>query len=234
MDVEILIKGGKMENKVLKNELFKKLGLPNYGFTEELLNALTHGVGSLLSILAFFVIFKKYSNDRINLIFMLIYCFTLFLLYMVSTLYHSLKKGKTKAIFRKFDHCSIFLLIAGTYTPICASILKTSFAFYILAGVWILAIVGIILNSIDVNKFSKFSLTCYILMGWSIVFIARPVLEILNHDQLICLLTGGVLYTVGAVVYVIGKKVKFMHCVWHIFVLAGSIFHFLIFTKQIA
>lgn len=212
----------------------KNLSLPSYSLSEELMNAITHGIGSLLSIVAILVLIQKYSSKPLDLVFMLIYCFTLFLLYTISTLYHSLKKGKAKRVFRKLDHCSIFLLIAGTYTPICATVLKNKFAFYVLVGVWILAIIGIVLNAIDVNKFSKFSLTCYILMGWSIVLIARPTIEILNHSQLLFLIIGGILYTVGAIIYVIGKKIKYMHSVWHIFVLAGSILHFLIFTKQIS
>lgn len=218
--------------EIKKNISIPKLDLPNYSLSEELLNAITHGIGSLLSILGIVILIKKYSNNPLDLTFMMIYCFTLFLLYTISTLYHSLKKNKAKKVFRKLDHCSIFLLIAGTYTPICATILKNSFSFYILAGVWILAIVGIVFNAIDVNKFSKFSLICYILMGWSIVLIARPTIQILNREQLLYLLIGGIFYTVGAIIYVIGKKIKYMHSVWHLFVLAGSIFHFLVFTNH--
>ena len=218
--------------EIKKNIFNPKLDLPNYSLSEELLNAITHGIGSLLSILGIVILIKKYSNNPLDLTFMMIYCFTLFLLYTISTLYHSLKKNKAKKVFRKLDHCSIFLLIAGTYTPICATILKNSFSFYILAGVWILAIVGIVFNAIDVNKFSKFSLICYILMGWSIVLIARPTIQILNREQLLYLLIGGIFYTVGAIIYVIGKKIKYMHSVWHLFVLAGSIFHFLVFTNH--
>lgn len=232
MDIKILAAGEKME--IRKNLTIKKLNLPNYSLSEELLNAITHGIGSLLSVVAVIVLIQKYKGYTADLVFMLIYCFTLFLLYTISTLYHSLKRNKAKAVFRKLDHCSIFLLIAGTYTPICAAILKTNFAFGVLAGVWILGIVGIVFNAIDVNKFSKFSLTCYILMGWSIVLIARPTIQILNREQLLYLLIGGIFYTVGAIIYVIGKKIKYMHSIWHIFVLAGSIFHFLIFTKQIS
>ena len=123
------------------------------------------------------------------------------------------------------------MLIAGTYTPICATLLKNNFAFLILTAVWILAIVGIVFNAIDVNKFSKFSLTCYILMGWSIVFIARPAIEALSHAQLIYLLIGGLFYTIGAIIYVLGKKIKYMHSIWHLFVLAGSIFQFFVFIN---
>lgn len=220
--------------EIKKNISIPKLDLPNYSLSEELLNAITHGIGSLLSILGIFILIKKYSGSPLDLTFMMIYCFTLFLLYTISTLYHSFKKNKAKKVFRKLDHCSIFLLIAGTYTPICATILKNSFSFYILAGVWILAIVGIVFNAIDVNKFSKFSLICYILMGWSIILIARPTIQILNREQLLYLLIGGIFYTVGAIIYVIGKKIKYMHSVWHIFVLVGSIFQFLVFTNHIS
>ena len=220
--------------EIKKNISTTKLDLPNYSFSEELLNAITHGVGSLLSALGTVILIRKYSENSLNLVFMMIYCFTLFLLYTISTLYHSLKKNKAKEIFRKLDHCSIFLLIAGTYTPICATILKNRFSFYVLAGVWVLAIIGIVFNAINVNKFSKFSLACYILMGWSIALISRSTIQILNHEQLLYLLIGGIFYTVGAIIYLIGKKVKYMHFVWHIFVLAGSIFQFLVFTKQIS
>lgn len=212
-----------------KNILAPKLNLPSYSLSEELLNAITHGVGSLLSIWGAVILILKYRDNPISLVFMMIYCFTLFLLYTISTLYHSLKRNRAKAVFRKFDHCSIFLLIAGTYTPICATLLKNNFAFCILAAVWILAIIGIVFNAIDVNKFSKFSLACYILMGWSIVFIARPTIAALSTKQLIYLLIGGIFYTVGAIIYVMGKKVKYMHSIWHFFVLAGSIFQFLVF-----
>ncbi len=214
-----------------KMESTKNINLPGYTLSEELLNAITHGIGSLLSIIGAIILILKYQSNPQNLVFMMVYCFTLFLLYSISTLYHSLKKGRAKAIFRKFDHCSIFLLIAGTYTPLCATFLKNIFAFCILAAVWTLAIIGIVFNAIDVNRFSKFSLICYILMGWSIIFIARSTLEVLNQRQLIYLLVGGIFYTVGAIIYVIGKKVKYMHSIWHFFVLAGSIFHFLVFIN---
>ncbi len=186
-------------------------------------------MGSVLSIFGLFVLLNKYPHNLKNLICISVYCLTLFILYTSSTLYHSLKPGKAKAIFRKTDHCSIFLLIAGTYTPLCVLCLKSKLALYVLTGVWIAAIVGIILNSIDVNKFSKISLTCYILMGWSVVFIAKTVIHDLSMSQLWFLLGGGLFYSIGSIIYVIGKKVKYMHSIWHFFVLGGSILHFMIF-----
>ena len=206
----------------------QKFNLPSYTLMEEIMNSVTHGLGIVFSIVAYVLLLKKRNYTPKDMACITIYCSTLFVLYTVSTLYHALKTGKTKAIFRKFDHCSIFLLIAGTYTPLCTMYIKGPFATAVLIGIWITAIAGIILNAIDVNKFSKISLACYIIMGWSVVFIAKPVFESLSSEQFFYLLAGGIFYTVGAVLYVIGKKIRYMHSIWHLFVLAGSVLHFFI------
>ncbi len=206
----------------------KNFNLPSYTPLEETMNAVTHGLGVIFALVAATVLFLRYPHNLENILCITIYVATLFVLYAVSTLYHSLKTGKAKAIFRKLDHCSIFLLIAGTYTPLCTLCIKEPIALKVLAGVWVIAIVGIVLNSIDVNKFSKFSLACYIIMGWSVVFIAKPVMRNLTSYQFNLLFIGGIFYTVGAVLYVIGKKTRYIHSIWHLFVLAGSVCHFLI------
>ncbi len=206
----------------------KKLNLPFYTVTEEVMNAITHGLGVVFSVVAYVLLLQKYVHNSANMLCITIYCASLFILYTVSTVYHALKVGKTKALFRKFDHCSIFVLIAGTYTPLCVMYISGPFSKAVLAGVWLAAIVGIVLNAIDVNKFSKVSLACYIIMGWSVVFIAKPAIQSLTQSQLVYLLVGGIFYTVGAVLYVVGKKMRYIHSVWHMFVLAGSIFHFMI------
>lgn len=216
----------KNNSRNLKNE--NDFGLPGYGFLEEVLNYLTHGAGVIFSVFAFiFLLIKSPKNSR-NIISLLIYCSTLFILYLGSTLYHVAKTSKLKSNLRKFDHCSIFLLIAGTYTPICAIYLNNFESNIVLASVWVAAIIGMILNMVDVNKFSKISLFLYIFMGWSVLFISKSAMKLLSKNQLIWLLVGGVLYTLGAVIYVIGKKIKYMHSVWHLFVLAGSVCHFMI------
>lgn len=215
----------------IQNENFsqrQKFNLPSYTLTEEIMNSVTHGLGIIFSIIAYVLLLMKGNYTPTNLACITICCSTLFVLYTVSTLYHALKAGKAKAIFRKFDHCSIFLLIAGTYTPLCTMYIKGPFATAVLIGVWITAIVGIVLNAIDVNKFSKISLACYIIMGWSVVFMAKSVFESLSSKQLSYLLAGGIFYTVGAALYVVGKKIRYMHSIWHLFVLAGSILHFFI------
>lgn len=206
----------------------KNFGLPSYTPFEEIMNAVTHGLGIIFSLVAIPILLTRYPHSLENILFISIYGLTLFCLYTVSTLYHSLKAGKAKSIFRKLDHCSIFFLIAGTYTPLCTLCIKEPIALAVLAGVWITAIIGIILNAIDVNRFSKFSLACYIIMGWSVVFIAKPVMRSLTSYQLTMLLTGGIFYTVGAALYVVGKKTRYIHSIWHIFVLVGSVCHFLI------
>ncbi len=214
------------ENKeTIKLQSHKKLNLPEYTKAEEIMNSVTHGIGVIFSLLAYPSLSKKYSGNC--LFYIAVYCATLFILYSVSTIYHALKPGKLKGIFRKLDHCSIFLLIAGTYTPLCTIYIRKPVAINILIGIWITALAGIIINAIDVNKFSKISLACYIIMGWSVIFIAKPAFESLDSLQTLYLITGGIFYTLGAILYVMGKKMRYMHSVWHVFVLAGSVFHFM-------
>ncbi|GMB10242.1 MAG: hemolysin III family protein [Candidatus Improbicoccus devescovinae] len=206
-----------------------KFELPKYTFPEEIINSITHGLGALLGIFGVISLIKKnYLNSK-NLTCFLIYGFSLILLYLISSIYHALKPGIFKSIFRKFDHCSIFLLIAGTYTPISIIILKGKLIMILLGLIWLISIVGIILNAINVNKFSKFSLICYISMGWILIFQVKPLVQSLSQVQLTCLLAGGLFYTIGAGIYILGKRIKFMHSIWHVFVLFGSALHFIMF-----
>ena len=199
---------------------------PNYSPGEEIFNAVSHGIGAVLSFFAFFLLIKKFDHTLKNYACITVYCSSLFCLYTISTIYHSLKPGKAKNIFQKLDHCSIFILIAGTYMPICLMFVGGIVSKIVFAIVCMAAICGIALNAIDVHKFSKFSMICYIVMGWSVVFMVKPTFRYLDVDQLYWLIKGGIFYTIGAIIYLIGKKVKYMHSVWHIFVLFGSICHF--------
>ena len=200
--------------------------MPSYTPLEEFLNALSHVIGAALSLWGVIMLITKNLYRKNFLPGILIYGVTLFMLYSVSSIYHALTGGKIKSIFRKFDHCSIFLLIAGTYTPICMNYITEPSGIIVLLTVWAVAIVGISLNLIDVNKFSKISMACYLVMGWSIVFIFKPAMRCLSAFQLKWLLIGGIFYSVGAILYVLGKKIKYVHFVWHLFVLAGSICHY--------
>lgn len=212
--------------KELKADKRKLLNLPQYSTLEEIFSAITHGIGAGLSVVAIvlLIVFSPFDAKTITCV--TIYSATLFLLYIVSTMYHSLAINKAKKVFQILDHCSIFILISGTYTPICLLVLKDVVGWVLFSIVWAAATLGVIFNAIDLKKFSKLSMVCYITMGWSIIFAFKPLLNVINSFQLTFLLIGGTLYTIGAIIYAIGKSIKYMHTVWHLFVLGGSIFHF--------
>ncbi len=208
-----------------------KFGLPFYTFPEEILNSITHGLGIILSIISFVLFIKNSNGNNIKLTCNIIYSSTLLILYSVSTIYHGLKINLSKKIFRVLDHCSIFLLIAGTYTPIAIISIDGTFGIIIIFVIWTAALLGIILNIIDLKKFAKFSMICYISMGWTALIAIKPILNNFSKNQVWMLFIGGVMYTIGAVIYSKGKKIKYMHSIWHLFVLAGSIFHFLLVSS---
>ena len=214
------------EKAKLRLKKLKEFNLPEYSISEELMNAISHGIGAVLSIVAIVLLIINSNFEIRSIICVTIYSVSLFVLYIISTLYHALLPSKAKKVFRVLDHCSIFLLIAGTYTPICLLILNSVVGWTLFFVVWVAAIVGIVFNSIDIKKFSKFSMICYIAMGWVVIFALKPLIDNITTSQLNLLFFGGVAYTVGAVLYVIGKKQKYIHSVWHLFVLLGSILHF--------
>ena len=200
----------------------------HYTFAEELLNAISHGVGAVLAILGlvFGVIYTARFSCTKGVVGVSIYGATLILLYTMSTVYHAVKPSRAKAILRIFDHCSIYMLIAGSYTPIIICLYNGLARTIFLSITWIIALFGITLNIINLEKFEKLSLTCYLVMGWQVVFMLKQVLKSVSSKGILLLVAGGLCYSIGAVIYVLGKKYKYMHSVWHIFVLAGSVFHY--------
>lgn len=211
-----------------RKNICSKFDLPFYTLSEEILNSVTHGLGIVLSIISFVLFIRNFTGDNVKLTCNIIYSSTLLILYSVSTIYHGLKINLSKKIFRVLDHCSIFLLIAGTYTPIAITSIGGAFGTIIISIIWTTAILGIILNIIDLKKFAKFSMICYISMGWTALVAIKPILNNFSMNQVWMLFIGGVMYTIGAVIYSKGKKIKYMHSIWHLFVLAGSIFHFIL------
>lgn len=206
----------------------KGIELPKYSLGEELISSISHGLGALLSIVGLIlcIIISVKESNTLALVSSSIYCATLFLLYLASCLYHALARNKAKKVFRVFDHCGIFLLIAGSYTPYTLITLGGITGILMCIFIWICAIVGIVLNAINLNKFKKFSMILYLVMGWFVLFQFKPLFNSLVINAFILLLIGGIVYTIGAIIYGIGSKVKYMHSVWHFFVLAGSILHF--------
>lgn len=212
----------------------KELSLPSYSLLEEVMNAITHGAGAVLAIAGLVALLVSAPHHALTMVSVLVFGATMILLYTVSTLYHALDICKGKKIFQILDHCTIFLLIAGTYTPIALLCFGGTIGWVILGIVWGVSAVGIVLNAVDLQRFKTFSMVCYIGLGWLVVFFFKPLIEHLDRTSIIYLIVGGVFYTVGAMLYGIGKKVKYMHSIWHLFVLAGTIFHyFVIFNISI-
>lgn len=205
--------------------------LPRYSKGEEIFNMVSHIVGGAFGIAALVLcaVMAVINNNTIGAVSGTIYGSTMILLYTMSSLYHGLRPQMAKKVFQIIDHCSIYLLIAGTYTPITLGSLMLKYpttAWIIFGVVWASAIVGIILNAIDLKGFRVFSMICYMGMGWSIVFAMKPLLDSMKAGGVWLLFLGGLFYCVGSVLYGLGKKKKYMHSIFHLCVLAGSILHF--------
>ncbi len=198
-----------------------------YTLGEEIFNAVSHGTGSLLAIAgtAVLIVLSAIYSDAWSVVSACIYGASLIILYTMSTLYHAITNPKAKKFFRIMDHNTIFFLIAGTYTPYTLVTLRGTTGWILFGVVWGAAIIGIVLNSIDLEKFKKISLVCYVLMGWVIIFAIKPMIANLPSNSLVMLLIGGIFYTVGIIFYVI-KKIRYFHSIWHLFTVAGSVFHY--------
>lgn len=194
---------------------------------EELMNAVTHGVGALLAVagLVALVLFSYEYGTIWHMISFTIYGITLVLLYLASTLYHSFTNEKVKHILKICDHSAIYLLIAGTYTPFMLVPLRGTWGWTVFGLVWGLAVIGIIFKVFFVTRFKIISTVCYLAMGWAIVVVIKPLIAALPVPGINWLVTGGVFYTVGTIFY-LWRKLPYHHAIWHLFVLAGSISHF--------
>lgn len=201
---------------------------PKYTLGEELFNSISHGVGVLLSVaaLVLLVVFAAIDGDGYCLAAGIVYGISLVILYTMSMVYHIVQGEKGKAVMRIFDHCSIFILIAGTYTPYLLTVLDKALGWTMFGIIWAMAVLGIILNSINLERFRIFSLICYVIMGWAIVFTIKPIIKSIPPMGVFLLVLGGVIYTAGIIFYIM-KKHRYMHSVWHLFVLGGSICHYL-------
>ena len=198
-----------------------------YTIGEEIANSVTHGVGALLAIAACVILIVTASirGGALRVVSASIYGASLIIMFTMSTLYHALTNEKAKNVFRVLDHTSIFLLIAGTYTPIALVTLRGKMGWTIFGVVWTISVVGIVLNSISIEKFRKFSMMLYIAMGWCVLLVGYKLMQELAQRGLMLLVIGGVLYTVGVIFYKL-KKIHYMHSIWHVFVLAGAIMHY--------
>jgi len=201
---------------------------------EENLNVISHGVGLLLSIVGlYFLLEKSIKNpDKLFFICALIYGLSLTFMYLCSTLYHYYYNTKYKNSLRLADHISIYFLIAGSYTPGLLLKLNEGLGVYLFFLVWGIAIFGMFFKIFFLNKFEKFSLALYLIMGWLIVVDFNSLITYFNSDALLLMILGGVLYTVGTIFYSL-EKIKYNHAIWHLFVLAGSASHYFMIYKYI-
>jgi hemolysin III len=201
---------------------------PQYSLTEEFLHAFSHGAGAILSIggLTWMLYISIAASDPWRIVASIVYGLSLVLLFMASTLYHTFHSSSHKHVFKLLDHCAIYLLIAGTYTPFLLVAMRTNIGWWLFGIVWALATAGILTKLWFRHRFPRVSLVSYLLMGWLVVIIIPQVAEAIGKNGILWLAAGGASYTVGAFFYA-QKQMAYSHVIWHVFVLVGSICHFL-------
>lgn len=206
--------------------------LPNYTTGEEIMNMVTHIVGGALGVvvLVLCVIRAVWSVSVLNIVGCSIYGVSIVILYTISSVYHGLRPEMAKKVLQVLDHCTIYFLIAGTYTPILLSAfvpIYPTIGWGLLAAEWIMAALAATLTAIDLKKNTAFSMICYIGMGWGIIFFIPQTIELLTLPGFTWLLSGGIAYTIGTIFYGIGSRKHWIHSVFHIFVVIGSLLQFL-------
>ncbi len=206
--------------------------LPSYTRGEELFNMISHIAGGGFGVIALVLLTVKslLAGHALSAVTSVLYGLSMIALYAMSSVYHGLRPGFAKKVLQVIDHCTIYFLIAGTYTPIVLVAVRPiapALGWGLFAWEWALLALAATLTAVDLKKYQIFSMACYIGMGWSVVFFPGTVLAAVGRTGFSLLIAGGVCYTIGAVLYGIGKKKKYMHSIFHLFVLAGSIFHFL-------
>lgn len=203
----------------------KKHTQPSYTVGEEIANSITHGAAALLAIAGTVLLILRSGSDPWKIVGCSVYGFSMIMLFTMSCLYHAISAPRGKKVMRVFDHTSIYLLIAGTYTPITLVTMRGAIGWTLFGIVWAACILGIVLNAISIERFRKFSMWCYIASGWSVVIAAVPVIQKVPLPGLLLLLAGGIAYTLGVLFYR-KKTVRYFHTIWHMFVVAGAVLQF--------
>lgn len=198
-----------------------------FSLVEEIMHSVTHGIGTGLALVGFtvLIILALQNSNIYQIISFSIFGTTLVLLYLASTLYHGFQNPRFKKIFKSFDHASIYLLIAGTYTPFLLISLRGTTGWMMMVVVWAIALAGVVYKIFFIEKFHVLSVISYILLGWLCVFVFKEMLVSIPIGGIIWLVVGGLFYMVGIIFYAL-QKIPYMHVVWHFFVLAGSICHY--------
>ena len=203
--------------------------------TEEWFNTISHGIAALASTVGFvlLVMLGNSSELRFTLFSAIVFGVSLVLLYTFSTIYHGARNEKTKKVFQILDHCGIYLLIAGTYTPVLLVSIGGTTGWVIFGVQWAVAFIGLVIKIFYTGKFDLISTLMYAVMGWMIVIRWQDLVDAIPSAALTLLLAGGISYTVGIVFYLIDTRIKFSHFIWHLFVMAGSLFHYMMIVKYV-
>lgn len=199
----------------------------NQSLGEEIFNSVTHGIGAILSVVGCIalIIYANIYGGTKDIVGASLYGASLIILYLNSTMYHALAHNKAKRVFQILDHCSIFILICGTYIPIALSLIGGAKGWTLFGVITTMTVIGIILNAVDMHRWKKMSVVLYLIMGWAIIFDIKTVIDLTPGKGMYFLTLGGVSYTIGVIFYKM-KNIKYMHPVWHLFVLGGSILHY--------
>ena len=204
----------------------KRKRVSEYTPGEEISHSITHGIGSALSIagLVVSIVLSVRTGEAVKIVSFSIFGTSMILLYTASTLYHAFTNETAKKVFRYLDHTSIFLLIAGTYTPIALILLKGAWGWTLFGLAWGLAILGILYQVLFLNKFKWISISIYLGMGWIAVVAVKPLMEVMPFGLFMWILGGGLFYSLGTIFYL--KEIRYFHFIWHLFVIAGTLCHF--------
>lgn len=207
-----------------------KISLPNYSLAEEIINSISHGIGAALSIaaLVLLVVAAAHTGNALSIVTVTIFGTTMIILYTMSCIYHALSpKLAGKKVLKVLDHCNVFLLVLGTYCPVSLLGIHGKLGILLFLLVATITTTGIVFSAINVDKYKVIAVICHLISGWSILIGIKELYTTMTLNGLILLIAGGISYSIGAILYGIGFKVKYMHCVFHFFCLAGTILHFL-------
>ncbi len=209
----------------------KKIRIPDYTLGEEITNAITHGLGAIFSIVALVMMIVKAAHDKntaLCFVVLAVYGTFMFITYIISCIYHGLSpRLKDKMVLRVIDHCDVYLLVLGSITAVALLGVKGIYGWILFTCAFAVNVVGIVFTAIDVDKYSKLSVFCHLLSGWYVLFFIRPLIANASVYAFYLILAGGISYSLGAILYWLGKKVKYMHSVFHVFVFAGSVLQWL-------
>ncbi|MBP3635871.1 MAG: hemolysin III family protein [Bacilli bacterium] len=206
-----------------------KIKIPKYNLAEELISSISHGIGAGLSIWCLVLLILKASKiGSLEVVTVTLFGTTMVLLYTMSCIYHALSRNVcAKKVFRILDHCNVFLLVFGTIIPVSLVGIQGMLGWIFFVVVAIVTIVGIALSAINVDKYQVMEVICHLINGWSVVFFAKPLISNIGTTGFLFIILGGVMYSLGSILYGVGSRKKYVHSIFHFFCLAGTLFHFL-------